>query len=532
MSTGCRVATVEASSLEEHVRPLHLDSHLSITLSSYLLTLTDSPPNKLERARALRACKYPKAAHSYTATVLVVAQAVIAAVRRHLIYFSLWQHIVLALRYCPLLDKRSSHTNKQILRSIAMSAGLDIAAGIAGLITLSDIVITRTYKTIKACKNASKESRALLKHIQALLGVLRGVQSLADEAASGSLESCIPAEEVLDCKATLEALRDHLVAADPSDARVSTLTKWKRTVQWPISADETQEVLADLDRYMTIFDVSLSVEILNNVLIDANQTKSIVSTVERTAREVEEIRKSMEFVTTVLLDQQRRSVLTFFHALDAADHHLANTQKRLHDTRPGRTADPALKHWLTLSSPGLVIQGNSDTRVTALAGALIDEAKHRAHPQSGLAYYYCRPGQTLQTLLACLAAQLAQQNQACFELLYRTFDERLGQSLPNRRELSALVRQCVGCFDHMRIILDGVEECENLGGFTTALASLVSRGKTSLLFLTSRPVPGSVVVRHGFDVLRIYDCYGLVTPMRSIYYPVLAEANELGLDDW
>lgn len=393
-----------------------------------------------------------------------------------------------------------------------MSVGLDIAAGIVGLITLADVVITRTYKTIKACNNASKESRDLLKHVQALLGVLKGVHSLADEAAAGSLESCIPAAEVLECQATLEALRDRLVVADPSSIRIPRLTKLKRTILWPLSADETRSTLEDLDQYVTVFDVSLSVDILNTVLVNTKQTTDIASTVERTAREVAEVRKSMNFVTSVLLQQERRSVLSFFRTLDAAELHAANMQARLSDTRPGIPPEPAFDNWLDGSISKLWIIGDKNVGKTALAGAFIETAMQRSRATSGLAYYYCPCSQerSAQFILASLAGQLAQQNEMCFELLYDAFNARLGQSLPSTNELAELLHECVSKFSRLLLIVDGLDWCQDLDELASILAALARRKHVSLLILSSfrsRPFQLFEDVRR----LEIIECYAAAT---------------------
>ena len=369
-----------------------------------------------------------------------------------------------------------------------MSIGLDIAAGIAGLITLSDVVITRTYKTIKACKSASKESRDLLKHIQALLGVLKGVDSLANEAASGTLESCIPADEVINCQTTLEALRDRLTIADPSEARILTRAKRKRTLLWPITADETKDILEDLDRYMTIFDASLSVDTLTAVLITTKQTRSIVSIVESTAQDIVAMRKSIDFATSVVLQQERRTVLSFFHALDAADQHATHIKCRQHDTRPGRRSESVFDSWLEGTLPTLWITGQAGVGKTALASAFIDAVRQRTRARHGLAYYYCRGRQSVQSILACLAGQLAWENQQCFELLYRLFNEGLGQRLPSVGEMHQLLQRCMKHFSSTRIIVDGVADCEDPDALDKILVSLSQDRTTSILAL-SRPAP-------------------------------------------
>lgn len=55
---------------------------------------------------------------------------------------------------------------------------LSIASSVAGLITLADVVISRTYNTIIKCKNASEDACRLLREVQSLLGILQSVSTL------------------------------------------------------------------------------------------------------------------------------------------------------------------------------------------------------------------------------------------------------------------------------------------------------------------------------------------------------------------
>ena len=46
-----------------------------------------------------------------------------------------------------------------------MADPLSIASGVAGLITLAEVVIDRTYKIYTSCKNAGKDARKLLRQV-------------------------------------------------------------------------------------------------------------------------------------------------------------------------------------------------------------------------------------------------------------------------------------------------------------------------------------------------------------------------------
>ena len=91
---------------------------------------------------------------------------------------------------------------------------LSVASGVAGLVTLADVVISRTYNTIIACKHASEDSRRLLREVQALLGILQSLSSLESKLGAAALQSHIPAAQILSCQQTLQNIRDKLEKSD------------------------------------------------------------------------------------------------------------------------------------------------------------------------------------------------------------------------------------------------------------------------------------------------------------------------------
>ena len=66
---------------------------------------------------------------------------------------------------------------------------LSIASGVAGLVTLADVVISRLYNTIIACKNASKDARKLLQEVQSLLGVVQSVAILEKKLTTAAFQT-------------------------------------------------------------------------------------------------------------------------------------------------------------------------------------------------------------------------------------------------------------------------------------------------------------------------------------------------------
>lgn len=58
-----------------------------------------------------------------------------------------------------------------------MAEGLGVAASVAGLIQLADIVVGRGYKFIKAVKDAEKSVKSLVHETNTLSGVLHSLSN-------------------------------------------------------------------------------------------------------------------------------------------------------------------------------------------------------------------------------------------------------------------------------------------------------------------------------------------------------------------
>ena len=368
-----------------------------------------------------------------------------------------------------------------------MVTGFDIAAGISGLVTLADVVINRTYKTIKACRNAGKDSQRLLQEVQALLGILNGLKVLADETAKGILDSHIPAEEILRCQRTLIKARDKLVKASPDEPDISTATKWKRILRWPISSEETNEILEEINRHKMTFDLSVSVDTLQSILAASSEQTKI-------ARGIEDVRKALRDITRIQLSDERRRVLDFFGTFDAEVAHGKNTELRQAGTGLWLTKGPEFENWLGTRNSKLWMFGIAGAGKTILAAAAIEEAIGFAAPEYGVVYYYCDyrtpKTQQLQSILAGLAGQLARQNEDCFLRLADLFrpdaNQAPRQTLPGESELTELLQVMIHCFDEVGIIIDGIDECIHPDDVAIGLLNLTMQCAEVRMLIASR----------------------------------------------
>lgn len=137
---------------------------------------------------------------------------------------------------------------------------LSVASGVAGLVTLAEVVMSRTYNTIIACKHASEDPRKLLREVQALAGIFQSLVALENKLGAAALRSQITAPQVPECQKTLQCIRDMLEKSDPKEQGMSFVQRAKRTLKWPLSASDTEEFLAEMERHKPSFDLALSVD--------------------------------------------------------------------------------------------------------------------------------------------------------------------------------------------------------------------------------------------------------------------------------
>lgn len=385
-----------------------------------------------------------------------------------------------------------------------MATGLDVAAGIAGLVTLADVVIDRTARTIRACKNAGKDSQKLLREVQLLLGILNGLKTIAGQLPKGSLHALISSDVIQDCQKTLASVRDKLVKANPDETGISTATRILRILKWPINEPETQKIMSELERYKTAFDLSLSLDSLQSIT-DSRSTQASI------ARNVKDVRKALADITRIHLNIERHSVLKYFGTFEMEEPHGKNTQLRHPGTNLWFVNGPEFTSWLQSRNSKLWMYGIPGAGKTVLVAAAIEETMQYADPEYAVAYYYCDykvpDSQRLQKMFACIAGQLARQNERCFDELAKMYrpdpDQSPKSTLPNEADLSKLLSRCFANFDQVAVIVDGVEECFDPSSVAIALADLVSQCPQLRLLVVSRDEQTIRPHLHDFEKLSI-----------------------------
>lgn len=365
---------------------------------------------------------------------------------------------------------------------------LSVASGIAGLVTLTDIVIARTWNTVIACKHASKDSRRLLREVQALSGLLHGLASLENRLGEKSLQSQIPSQQVSECQKTLENIRDKLEKADPKEKGISLMQKTKRTLKWPITSAETDEFLAEMERHKSGFDLALSLDVLDAIL-------AFDQAEEELSLKFDQVRLTVDNLCKVHTTKENRRLLRLVGA-DAADESWRSNLE-LHQSGTGVwffEQNTAFRLWLATTGSRLWVHGIPGAGKSVLSALSIEATAKDAAVDRAVIFYYCRPGlsppQRLLSVLSCFIGQLARQHQRCMSVLRDkscTTDDMASVTwLHSKTELLVTLREMLRSISDVSVIVDGIDEFNNAADILEVLVSLTDQFMHVRLLLFSR----------------------------------------------
>ncbi|KAK5173865.1 uncharacterized protein LTR77_002546 [Saxophila tyrrhenica] len=238
------------------------------------------------------------------------------------------------------------------------------------------VTISRTCKYIRSARGADKDAKRLLKEVHTLLSILRGLDSLGAQIDNAQLSTHISAEQIQHCAQTLERIKSKLHVSDPAVAG-SKYQKFKRTLEWPFTSSETNEILDDLGRYKVTFDLTISMDVLELLLL-----KSSVH--DETSARVKQIASSTLALERIQLSKERRKVLQFFTAPSLASTHLRNMKMRHPGTGEWFIRSPEFEEWLNGQNHRLWLYGIPGSGKSAMVASAIDETIKRATPSCGV----------------------------------------------------------------------------------------------------------------------------------------------------
>ncbi|KAL0253403.1 hypothetical protein SLS55_010382 [Diplodia seriata] len=369
-----------------------------------------------------------------------------------------------------------------------MGDPLSVAASIAGLVALADIVFVRAFKYAKEAKGANQEISALANELQSLSGVLHSlhlrISGLGNDEQAHT--ATYRSDLVDSCIRLLVTVRDKLQEHKPGEQEQGP-SRSLRKLKWPFSAKETKSLITDIERHKSTLTMALSAD----SMVAAQR---ILSSQEKLLSDVDEIKTDLkrrrtfesnlnDFVMSATLGEKQKEVLRFFGTVDPTERHQTSVSLRHPNTGLWLLESDEVQEWLNDSSARLWLSGIPGAGKTVLASAVIEAAVEQCclDPDKGLAYFYCdykdEQSQELTKILGSLAAQLARQNNESFQVLEKYYDALNFPGKPSvssaKPSLIHVLQNMSTYFSEVFIVIDALDECgQNVTAVTESLACL------------------------------------------------------------
>ena len=200
-----------------------------------------------------------------------------------------------------------------------MADPLSVAASIAGLVNLADVVFGRVYKYVKAVKSSSKEVERLSSEVGALYGILSNLHLIAGQLGESNYESTMRLEHVHACQKTLERIESILQrdkATSPQDQH--HLQRLKQKLRWPFSSSEVKALVNEIGQHKATLSLALHVDGLSGLLRALSSQTNINESIQGLKRE---LRLKREAEQRIILDEYRQKVLDSFGTIDPRRNH-------------------------------------------------------------------------------------------------------------------------------------------------------------------------------------------------------------------
>lgn len=341
-----------------------------------------------------------------------------------------------------------------------MADPLSIAASIAGVISLADIVFIRTRKYLSSAKNADKEVKDLAQEVLLLSGALHSLSRLAQALDADGLKDKhienLRMHHIAACHATLDEVAKKLKKLEDNAT--------KRKLVWPFVSDRTKELLAEISRHKQNIDLALTADSLGTLLQILSKTEEAQVNTERL---LEEARRTREIETRIRQDSKRQEILKYFLPYNPQQNYEMSLSLRHPRTGLWLTRKPELQTWLEHPDSALWLSGIPGAGKTVLAGTIIEEALKKGSEDIAIAFFFCDYKniitQTPANVLSVLASQLALQKEEAYCYLDRYYQELHPKGALERRAdvsgLQRILKDMIKSFANVYLIVDGLDEC-------------------------------------------------------------------------
>ncbi|KAJ9130936.1 Ankyrin repeat protein [Coniochaeta hoffmannii] len=405
-----------------------------------------------------------------------------------------------------------------------MADPLGMAASIAGIISLADILFRNVYKYVRAARDAKSEIQTLADEVNTLSTLLRSLEALASdlEAEGDAFDPTLRNHYLNHCRATLDRVEKRVKKGIVSfSAKSSKLDGLVRQLKWPFSASETKEIMVELSRHKQTITAAMSADSIRKLQLCLSKVDDQAKSISDMA----EVVKRIGITTQIAVDHEKEKILDYFIRVDPQPNLEMSIKLRHPMTGLWLTESPAFIQWLESPGSKLWLSGIPGAGKTVLAGAVVQDALSRscAEPNVAVGFFFCDYKSPLTwdiaNILGAVASQLARQKDEAFGVLQDYYHELHPQNglkkNPDPSELRARIIKMSQLFDQVIIIVDGLDECgdntddvvevlSELGEYTTGMSmALFSRDHDSIRGYLQADFEHLEIAAHTDDV-RLY----------------------------
>jgi hypothetical protein len=363
---------------------------------------------------------------------------------------------------------------------------MEVAASIAGLVSLGLQVTQSLVDVYSACKGQDSDVAYTAKKLERLLSML---ETLKDELTSRTFR---PAEQevlktvegsIQDCEDCINELQSESFKFQNKSA--GGIRAAARTTAYRVAYPFRQSTLQKLDENIdeTMSHLSLAVQMLHQ---------------KDVGRVQDDVEYTKDLLDLVRADQVSSAIRAWLKAPDAAINYNEACKKRHPDTGLWLVKGSSFSAWLTQPNSFLWLNGFAGCGKSVLCSTAIQFAfRHRrSNSRIGIAFFFFTfndaSKQDTSAMLRTLVVQLSCQLNDNHGLLSRLHDS-YRNVMPPDQVLMDCLRQLVRAFDDVYLIVDALDESprdKHRADVLQALADLREWSEPGLhLLVTSRDEP-------------------------------------------
>ncbi|KAI0160498.1 hypothetical protein GGR57DRAFT_385174 [Xylariaceae sp. FL1272] len=343
-----------------------------------------------------------------------------------------------------------------------MADPLSIAASIAGVISLADIVFVRTMKYARAMGGAAKEINDLAKEVNLLGGALHSLSRLARALDDTNLPGSnldlgrFRMHHIQACSDILSRIDKKLRKAEAK----GTIKKFT----WPFSVDYVKDLVVELVGHKQSIQLALSADSTKTLLQLLSRSEDMQNQVAEIVTSVQEAR---EVTIRIRQDSERDKVLKFFLKCNPQKDYETTLSLRHPRTGMWLLQLPQFQTWLSTADSKLWLRGIPGAGKTVLAGSIIETALLLSTEEVATCFFFCdyksEETHSAVNIVSCILYQLAIQNEEAYAVLESFFKElhpsRGLPRTPDLKDATKKLREMTRLFQRVFLVVDGLDEC-------------------------------------------------------------------------